>query len=549
MKENENGLWEGRKWRAGSSGRIGGDWLDLTGRGGADALSGILGNREVLMERFPLLAAAVVRAEKGGSEVVAGDTAVVDYMVYSNRSKTLTVHVLGFFRDYVTGVGIVRVVRENGELIVEKPFPIENEKFICRETVWDDFDVSVYGRERLKAQFAILDYCPDKALTGGVFEYTAEACELMDTIVDHIRVSDPVHKEDPGSDVRVIQARRSGNRVFQDSGYDYDYRDAERWLPEKKNELFMDFSGETVFSDPSMAFKGFLSGACDLWMYNDNDYAGYDMAGHEEFFRACFKAKEGGFTWNLNYLTPQPGEDARKRQLLNIDWQTVFPFVWVNRPVNFYFHGHFIYGKPGDPSTDKEGCFLLSSTLGGDETYKKKMPRILFHSGCLAGDTKIHMDDGSEKVISDIRPGERILSLHGIARRVEDVITGMEDRMYCIRVQGSGRYARVTDSHVMHTRRGLLPARLLKGDDEILTVDGSFRQVEEVFLGEGERIYNLLLEGGEEGSEMFADGLACGDFRMQNTVVYTEKKPDMPDGLKEEIRRLAEYLEKEGRHQ
>ncbi len=532
-----------------------GYWLDLTDKKQRRKLRKRLGG-SAFRKRFPLFSEALGRMEikksdrpRVGLKAHLGNTVMVDYLIYSSESKTLSAHILGFFSDYVTGTGQLKVIDGKGNVLEKETFVIRNEKFVCNEFSWKNFDIMSYWNETLKARFELITVNRRGIFSSGTFQYQMEGCQLASTIVQSIKVSEPMNQEEPDEDIKVLLAKRRSVTQPQESYYDYDYQSAQILLPDQCDNVFLDFSGSVAFSDSSMVFKGFKAGTCDLWLYNKDDYVGYDMKNYGDFLRACFRKQKGGFRWNLNYVNPEPGESEEKKKLENINWHKTLPIAFQNTTVNYYFHGHFIYGKEGDPSSNEEGCFLLSSALPEAESgaYKKKMPRIRFYAGCLGAKTQVTMADGTKKTICQVQKGERVKAPGNKTALVKDLITGWEEKdLFCMRVHKQERYTVITGSHVLRTRRARLPVSRLRMDDEILAEDGSFRLLEELFPVKGGKIYNLLLE---EPGEFYADGLCVGDYDIQNTYIYQEEKPEVSEELLEEAEALTFYLhEKEKAH-
>ncbi len=533
-----------------------GQWMDLTEEEQYGKLFQSLGGDE-FREKFPLFAEALDRAGKQENAVglklradgQSENTIMVDYLIYSSENSTLSAHVLGFFAEYTTGTGVVQVKRQDGSVLEQKTFSIANQKFISQLFTWSQFDIAPYLNETLTAQFSLVGVNLRNVMNSGTFEYRIEGYELANTIVKSINVTDPIHKADPNQDVTVIQARRyemaQARVLAANSDYDYDYRNSSSLLPDQCNNVFLDFSGSASFSDTTKVFKGFISNKCDFWLYCDEGFVGYDMENYEDFLRGCFKKSSDGFQWNLNYVSPEAGENPEKKKLENINWHKVMPLVFKNKEVYFYFHGHFIYGNEGDPSSDEESCFLLTSDLSETANYKKKMPLLKFYVGCLGPDTLITMADGTTKPIKQVKPGDQVKTPGDQAAVVEDLIAGYEEQdLFCLRVNGQAGYTVITGSHVLHTGRGQLPVWRLRMDDEILTQDGSGRVVEELFPVGGGEIYNLRLK---EPGEFFADGLLVGDYDIQNTYVYQEPKPTVPEELLKEAEELARYLQEKGK--
>ncbi len=513
-----------------------GGWLNLTDANQRSSLLSKLGGNK-FFEDFPLFGEAFKKAADEDISMYSEseNTTVVDYMTYETDTKQLHAHILGFFPEELSGSGLVEVLDEHGKTLEKKTFDIDKQKFCDSTVAWNDFDIDAYLNQILKAQFSITASNNDGTLRAGVFSLEIIGYELKNNIVKQITVNDPVHKGDKNADVRVIQYARYGVRQTGNDSFDYDYRDVQTVLPDKKNDIFLDFSGSVNFLDTLKVFKGLKTGASQLHLYSGDGSAYYDMKSYETYLKKCFKATNSGFSWNLDITSPS---STRKQKLENVDWHVIMPRKFAGAKLSFSFITEFIYGTKDSTVDNKYQQIVISTDETVDKENEKRMPYMRFFVGCLGPDTMVTMKDGSQKAISKIQKGESVKTPTG-STIVLSVTTGYEyDDMYNILVEGRDEYTAITGSHVVHTREGLIPLSRMKIGDEIMKEDGTWHALEELFPVAGGAIYNLQLE---EHGEFYADGLCVGDFDAQNNYVAAPKSRASKE-LMDEAHRLAEYL-------
>lgn len=145
--------------------------------------------------------------------------------------------------------------------------------------------------------------------------------------------------------------------------------------------------------------------------------------------------------------------------------------------------------------------------------------------GCLGENTKILMQDGSEKLIGAISTGEYIRSQHGNALRVDDITTGHERHYVEITVRNSGnKIKNITASlgHPFITSDGVVIARELNHASRIITLDGEAEIISMVQKEGDIKVYNLQLPIDTpantalyDNNTLYANGILVGDNLMQ----------------------------------
>jgi len=141
---------------------------------------------------------------------------------------------------------------------------------------------------------------------------------------------------------------------------------------------------------------------------------------------------------------------------------------------------------------------------------------IKFFWGCLIKGTLIAMADGSEKPIEDIKIGDKVKTLAGV-NIVKDTVKGAENGAMIVIKTENGKEIKATSSHPFMTAEGPMQANYIRSGAELRTQNGMCKVSDAYadFLGTCE-VYNLILE--KEGDMFYANGVASGDFVMQNSL-------------------------------
>lgn len=131
---------------------------------------------------------------------------------------------------------------------------------------------------------------------------------------------------------------------------------------------------------------------------------------------------------------------------------------------------------------------------------------------CLEENTKIFMADGLHRPIKEIRIGDMVMSDSGEPKIVKNVWQGREKHMMCIELKNGSKIT-LTENHPVKTVFGMKKAREIDEDDEILITYGDKAKIASISCIEyNGRVYNLDISG----NFMMAEGIAVGDFEVQN---------------------------------
>jgi len=150
---------------------------------------------------------------------------------------------------------------------------------------------------------------------------------------------------------------------------------------------------------------------------------------------------------------------------------------------------------------------------------------------CVAGDTKIRLADGSEKLASAVKAGDSLWNpALKRAARVRRVTNGREwDAVYTF--TAGSRQLRVNRQHPMATLRGLIPAEFVIVGDQLTDASGAMVKVTAIEHGpiaKGIALYNFELEAkSADPTEhmLVANDLVTGDVVLQNKLRRETAKP------------------------
>lgn len=131
---------------------------------------------------------------------------------------------------------------------------------------------------------------------------------------------------------------------------------------------------------------------------------------------------------------------------------------------------------------------------------------------CLEENTRILMADGSQKPIREIRIGDMVMCDLGEPKIVRNVWQGREEHMMCIELKNGSKIT-LTENHPVKTTKGIKRADAIDENDEIVMAYGEKYKISSISCIEyGNRVYNLDISG----NFMIAEGIAVGDFEVQN---------------------------------
>ena len=142
--------------------------------------------------------------------------------------------------------------------------------------------------------------------------------------------------------------------------------------------------------------------------------------------------------------------------------------------------------------------------------------------GCFAPETTIELANGGVVAIEELYAGAEVVNpgTGGVAR-VHSIVESYE-ALGLIEIHYRGKVLRVTETHPMVTRRGIVKAKELTDRDELVDKDGAPVVIESLSRSvpkSTQRVYNLILDAGEDYKDkehlVVAEGVQTGDYLMQ----------------------------------
>jgi intein/homing endonuclease len=134
---------------------------------------------------------------------------------------------------------------------------------------------------------------------------------------------------------------------------------------------------------------------------------------------------------------------------------------------------------------------------------------------CLAENMRIQMADGSTREMNAVKIGDWILDEQHGSVLVTNVLSGMEEYIYCIKLNNHSAL-KATKEHPVLTENGFKRMMDLKAGDMVQGAYGP-QTVQSIEKEKYESVvYNLLLDS--ESHSMICEGIIVGDFSAQQTL-------------------------------
>ncbi len=223
------------------------------------------------------------------------------------------------------------------------------------------------------------------------------------------------------------------------------------------------------------------------WDQFYNAYPGYVgnvtthlMAGHDDVA--------------ANYVKDKPGF-VRGNYIWNGGWNHRF-YITIHNP--------------------NGNCSLSLTRISGSPPGQR-------NGGCFSENTQIRLANGKDVSVQDLKLGDRVYNpVSKSAALVYGVVAGPEEKSM-LRLGTNGRLVTITDEHPMLTRRGLLPARQVKPDDELFCEARYWCSIEslEWLPVKTMTVYNVSLMANSDDARdhfLLADGVPAGDLYLQKQL-------------------------------
>ena len=210
----------------------------------------------------------------------------------------------------------------------------------------------------------------------------------------------------------------------------------------------------------------------------------------------------------------------------------------------------YLDGRPADPADHKERAALVtaSSAVSKNPSLSKtnhfvQLAPIKLNWGCVEAHTLVQMADGSEKMVSQMKIGDRVFTPEHRPEQVINIVRGVEPELYAVRAVG-GRTLLLTADHPIYTTAGVKTAMELTPVDELLMADGRRAGIDALYMIQGDfQVYSLELE---TGRCIICNGYQTGDLRMQGELMCGEHPAgDGPSPERQdEAEKLARFFER-----
>ncbi len=316
---------------------------------------------------------------------------------------------------------------------------------------------------------------------------------------------------------------------------DYSYQNVIIDKKESDQELsiHMPFAGCVKLSS-GWIFDQFLEQQTEIMISIDGQ-EGQCSYPDKEIFKKVFQIKGNVLYWNFKedrrcdqnqeILKENTSCLQNQRNLAGYDYENwnntlLAKRVSNNVTVSFYAKISFTIRKDNGTSSIPSHVIISSAGYNLESSSTKEIDHICLWWGCLAGNTKILMADGTRIPIREITQGTRVRLADGSETSVNAVLSGREEKVIHIVTQNHELQA--SDMHPIMTKRGLIRAKDLNAADWIAVEDGY-----ESLLGAYEETYQDMVYSlrTEDTGNIIADGIITGDFDAQQLELEYERQP------------------------
>lgn len=296
----------------------------------------------------------------------------------------------------------------------------------------------------------------------------------------------------------VVVYARKGNRPDWDHEYPYVYKtgSVNLWLP-------MEF---LVTVKDGYRIVGL------------NKQEGYDL-----FVEGVDIVKHGGM---ISHYCTYP-EDVKEQDTVydtagnKVKTKYIFPDNWdqyltgtadIVTNQNFYFTAVLDVECIATKEINKIRLIYSSYGIINESKTVKPCKIIEIQWGCMAKGSMIHMADGTDVKIEELKPGDRAAVYGGQEAEIWDIYRGYEEWLYRI-TTNTGRKTVLTEDHpVIEPDLNPVKVSYLRPGDLLLTKNGveSVSSVEKVLYKD--TVYNLKFQ---KDTLILCDGFVMGDLDIQ----------------------------------
>jgi hypothetical protein len=190
----------------------------------------------------------------------------------------------------------------------------------------------------------------------------------------------------------------------------------------------------------------------------------------------------------------------------------------VRTEQDFYFTAAIDIRKNGVIKT-LPMTYATGLIVKDDNPMTKACKIIFIQWGCIAKGSRVHMGDGSVKMIEDLRIGDNVTSADGGAKTIRNISYGREARLTILETKG-GKRIRLTDDHPVFLADGtIVTARAVRKGDPLVAMNGMEKVSDEIANvyeeDYNDMVYNLSFS---EPTKIIAEGFILGDTDYQHGV-------------------------------
>lgn len=490
-------------------------------------LGSLSANEDTSQESFDLDAPGFYRVAIQKKEGVSGkEDEIVSYLT-SNATGKFTKGM-----EYVFMTGTLK--NDKGE--IEDTFAREYNA--TSEYMVSDIseDLSAYMQDILKmndVKYHSEGKCYTVDAEGKVYFLPQQKSEATvvdggESIVKKLTVTDPAHKnKEPSDKIIVLYGREPKDEETKTWDYKYEEVVAEN----EEVDTYLKLSGIIEMKD-NYIVNGYANAGFKIKLYylgNDEPTATYNYSQETVggFFHVLEDGKKCTFGFNENWNCKLSTKDYNASCLQML--KASFYIAVTNTKTKVTELIPIAINSTTDPS---KPLFEAEGTA----VY---VPQISLRWGCFHKDTRILMQDGTKKAVSEICIGDMVMLVNGKSSKVKGCYRGEEDNLVCLETK-EGLEIMLTKSHPVLCGNGRKRAKDVRPGDLVVTEGGGKQEIKFAYeIPYGDTVYSLELE---ESGDLIANGIAAGDFTVQNSMPQQKRKEPRTEEVQEVIDELRQML-------
>lgn len=446
-------------------------------------------------------------------------------IVTNSGAKTVNVEIVSGFTEIK---GIIALVSEvidlkSGRMLGGNAVTVSNSHSLTDNIC---LDLSAYTdinsvKPMVRTVFYWTETQPDGSVTMRSYERRQELSDIMNAeFVENITVTEPNTLKQ--RDATVILYGRTAEYHYDDP--DKVYKDVH--AQNGKLPVFIPFSGSARVS----------SGYKIIGVAKEDSSVSIE---HPQYHTKAVFMKDKNHNWDdikWNY-------DSGNRTVFwefPDNWRTEIDLAHLN--ASSYFNFNAILSLLVDIGAEGGTPISVKINIGTDipeSPLNCRVKKLYLQWGCLSKYTMITMSDGTEKLVSEIKAGEKILAGSSEAT-VLDIYKGTEDNLICIRTE-TGKEVEVTAGHPILTEKGWKRASDINAGDRVSTSSGGFESLTGLYLKPyNDVVFNISTDN--DLHLVIANSIIVGDFENQNTPKLSKDEIRVSEDNEELYREMQVYI-------